>query len=403
MALDLSDLLDAALLDAHLRDGYVRMQTHPELPLAILNYTEKAAYEGLWDDVTRQCRGLIVELVSHTERPVVARPFPKFFNHGEPSAPDLDLDAPAVVTDKLDGSLGILYPDDDRGWAIATRGSFTSEQALHATQVYIERYEQDALFEPAEGATYLFEIVYPENRIVCDYGDADDLFLLAVLDTATGLPLFESHEPGRWPGPRTEKHSYATLADALAAEPRPGAEGLVVYLPDRDERVKIKQDDYVALHRILTGTNARHVWEYAAVRACRDLVSEPKHWGSYLGIDPARAAQLLEVGDGWLDAAGIPDEFYAWIQAVVDEAEEKAGQAALAAFLLAGEAAKIEDHRARFELVHVRAGAFEREVMRLASAESGAASRAIEEIRLRAWREAAPEPSAPFHRSEAVS
>lgn len=56
---------------------------------------------------TRTCRGLIVH--STTGR-VLARPWAKFVNHGRPEAETLDLAAPVEVTDKLDGSLGILYP-----------------------------------------------------------------------------------------------------------------------------------------------------------------------------------------------------------------------------------------------------------------------------------------------------
>ena len=41
--LDLLELLDPDLLLQMVEDGLVRRQEHPELPLAILNYTEKAA------------------------------------------------------------------------------------------------------------------------------------------------------------------------------------------------------------------------------------------------------------------------------------------------------------------------------------------------------------------------
>ena len=392
----LEDLFPLPLLGEMIDQGYVRRQTHPTLRLAILNYTENAAYEGVWNEVTRQCRGLIYETTMDAR--VVARPFPKFFNYGEPSAPELDLDAPAIVTEKLDGSLGILYPSGRNEWAIATRGSFASEQALHATDLLREHYLKD--WRPLDGLTYLFEIIYPENRIVCDYGDRDELVAIDIIETSTGKSLRHAFT---WNGPEVFIHPYATLADALRAEPRPGAEGLVVYLPHTDERVKIKQDDYVALHRILTGTNARHVWEYAAVRACRDIIESPKHWASYLGIDPARAAQLLEVGDGWLEAAGIPDEFYAWVRGIIDEAEEKAGQAALDGLLLAGEAGRIEDRRERFAFVHERAGAYEREVMRLATNGGDGARLALEQLKLRAWREATPPPTAPFARGEDVA
>lgn len=409
MSVYLHDLFALVQLEAALEQRYVRRQAHPELPLSILNYTEAAAYDRAWNDVTRQCRGLIYE--TGTLR-VVARPFPKFFNHGEPSAPELDLEAPAVVIDKMDGSLGILYPTEwhssDDGptpveWAIATRGSFQSDQALHATEVWNQRYAPR--FVPLDGVTYLFEIIYPENRIVCDYGDLDDLVLLDVLETSSGRSLRHAFT---WPGPEAQVHAYATLAAALEAEPRPNAEGYVIYFPDTDDRVKVKQADYVALHRILTGTNARHVYEFAAVRACADAISrlaegrdEGKLWGSFVGLDPARVEQLQAAGDGWLEATGIPDEFYAWVRGVIDAAEEKAGQMIGSAIEVANRAREIADRRERYEYVAENApSSLTSETMRLAS---DGERPEVDRLICRAWRESAPEPTAPFQRSEAIA
>ena len=107
-------LIDAicapALLDQMITGGYVRVQRHPSQPLSIYNYTEKAQFENVWNQATLNCRGLIVD---NATRSVLARPFAKFFNHGQPGAPVLDLDEPVSVTDKADGSLGVLYPTAD--------------------------------------------------------------------------------------------------------------------------------------------------------------------------------------------------------------------------------------------------------------------------------------------------
>lgn len=280
----LGDLFDVALLDKHVETGNVRRQQHPDLPLAILNYTAQAQYSGTWDEVTMACRGLIVD----DHGMVVARPFGKFFNHYEPHAASIPLDAAVSVTDKADGSLGILYPTPD-GHAVATRGSFTSEQALHAIEVWRERYER---VQVPEGVTWLFEIVYPANRIVLDYGDLDDLVLIGGVHLRSGRweePLWSG-----WPGPRVVSFEHATLADALAATPRPNAEGLVVYHPASGERVKIKQEDYLRLHRVITGLNARVVWEHLA--------------------DGKPMSELLDP---------LPDEFHAW---TLDVAEQLTNQ-----------------------------------------------------------------------------
>lgn len=285
----LHDLFPPEQVAEAIRAGYVRQQFHPELPLLILNYTEKAQYERHWTPVTRICRGLIVEAVTGE---VVAWPFGKFFNYGEPDAPSVDLSAPCTVFDKLDGSLGIVYPTPD-GPAVATRGSFTSEQALHATQVLRTRY---AGWQPPSGITVCLEIIYPGNRIVVDYGDTDDLFLLAAIDNTTGRTLLaDAQKEVDWPGPVAQTLQYRTLAGALAAPPRPNAEGMVVWFPGPDLRLKIKQDDYIKLHRAITGMSARAVWE------------------------------LLGAGETVADiCAGLPDELHGWVQAVAGRLENEA-------------------------------------------------------------------------------
>ncbi len=294
----LADLFGADELEHALNERLIVARKHPLCALTILNYTDRVQYEpGLWSAVTRQCRGLI-----HDDNGVVvARPFRKFFNYGQAEAPEFALDAAVSVTDKMDGSLGILYRASN-GFAISTRGSFESEQAIHATFLFHAKYKA---FVPPKGWTLLFEIVFPANRVVLDYGDMDDLVLLGAVEIATGksvgpddLLLLE------WDGPRAEVFEYATLAQALAALPRAGAEGLVVHFLDADERVKLKQDDYVALHKIICGLNERVVWQHL--------------------MDGKPLVELL---------AGLPDEFHEWV----------GGVAARLLATVEGNAAEVED------------------------------------------------------------
>lgn len=301
----LHELLDPALLAEMLATGYVKKQSHPFVDgLVIYNYTHAAQYDRVWNDVTKQCRGLIV-----LDGEVIARPFPKFFNYGEheqavkyergayrkvyPASDThhaLDHNAPVTVTDKLDGSLGILHRvgvGNLRG--IATRGSFTSDQAIVATDLLNTKYRDD--FEPTDGMTYLFEIIYPENRIVVDYGTKRDLILLAVLDTETGHEMMDN----AWKGPRAARMTFRTLGEALTAEPRENVEGMVVTYAD-GTRVKIKQDDYVELHRLITGLNERVVWEW---------------------LNPANPRLITE-------KAKLPEEFWPWVEDVSVKLDAKA-------------------------------------------------------------------------------
>lgn len=255
-------------------------------------------------------------------------------------------------------SLGILYPTPD-GHAIATRGSFTSEQALHATEIYRARYAGKWAPDPA--VTYLFEIVYPSNRIVLDYGDLDDLILLGAVDIATGRPYGPHHEVALdWPGIRVDVHDYATLADALAAEPRKNAEGLVVRYLDGAHpapMVKIKQEDYVSLHRIITGLTARRLWERAAVFAVLTARPDTPHRriGQLLHLDAADVGGIVDAGPDWGDDVRktAPEEFTAWIDTTLDNLRGQAVAIAIEAHTAADQvrhltrkdaAAAIKDH-----------------------------------------------------------
>jgi RNA ligase len=281
----LADVLDPTALASAVEAGHVRVQRHPERPYVIHNYTEACVYANAWTPVTLACRGLVVD---ESTGEVLARPFAKFFGYDQPGAPELRLDAPVSVTEKADGSLGIVYPDGD-GWAVATRGSFASEQAVHATALLRGRYPD---FVPPAGMTVLVEIVYPENRIVLDYAGLDDLILLGAVEIATGRTFGPGAVPD-WPGPVVELFAYDTYGEALAAPPREGREGLVVHLLDTDERVKIKYADYVRLHRLVTGLSARTVWE------C-----------------------IVAGGDLEALTAPLPDEFHTWVRSVATELTE---------------------------------------------------------------------------------
>lgn len=267
--------IDFDAVRREIEGGYISEQPHPELDLRILNYTQRTQWEWRWNPETTACRGLIVD----DQNRIVCRPFRKFFTYDQ-----LNGQIPAGpfdVYEKMDGSLGILYPSGN-GWAIASRGSFVSDQAQRGTRILRDKYHA-VPFDPR--LTYLFEIIYPENRIVVDYGDMEELVLLAVIDTATGrdLPIPSIGMPvaRRYDG-IGEFGSVLAMQDAQR-------EGFVVRFHS-GERVKIKFDEYKRLHRLLTGVNAKHVWEMLASGG--DL------------------SPLYE---------RVPDEYYRWLRGVESE------------------------------------------------------------------------------------
>jgi RNA ligase len=135
-------------LNRYFEDGLIYKQTHPTLPLTIWNYTEKVQYENLFDEITIQTRGLVTDDKGN----IVARPFKKFFNLEEKkhtATPDFE------VFDKMDGSCIILFNYEGE-WVFASRGSFTSEQAIKAKELS-NNFNLDKL---NKDYTYVFEIIY---------------------------------------------------------------------------------------------------------------------------------------------------------------------------------------------------------------------------------------------------
>jgi len=261
-----------------LDERLIIVQKHPDADLFIYNYTNKAQYERVWNDITLQSRGLILD----ADLNIVARPFKKFFNLDEHRAEDIP-DEPFEVYEKVDGSLGILYWLNDRPF-IATRGSFISDQAIHATEILHKKYSHT--FDKIDrDATYLFEIVYPGNKIVVDYGDRDELVLLAAIDNLTGNDL---------PAPdigfaTVKKYDGINEINLLKTLEEENKEGFVIKF-NSGLRVKVKLAEYLRLHRIVTGVSNLVIWEHLSEgRSFEDILEK------------------------------VPDEFYDWVKKTIDE------------------------------------------------------------------------------------
>jgi RNA ligase len=278
MATLLHDILPYDLFKQMLDGGYVRSQAHPQYPeLVVLNYTEAAQFDRVWNAATNVCRGLIVACGPNGldgDAVVWARPFSKFHNLNTEYVPEtMEANLPGgvpLVTEKLDGSMGTLYQWDGQLW-IATRGSFDSDQARWAT-AWARKNVNYRLY-PAD-STPVFEIIYQQNRIVVDY-DFEGVVLLSIIDNATGyeyprdsVEMFAAMH-GFSVVPKFDK----SLAQC-AAENNPNEEGYVLTYTKWDghgapvppTKVKVKFAAYVRLHRILTGLNPKSVWEMLSLK-----------------------------------------------------------------------------------------------------------------------------------------
>ena len=234
----------------YIEKGLVSEDVHPEdSNVHIFNYTQKCQFDKLWDEVTMQFRGLIMNIKTGE---ILARPFKKFYNYGEHVNNNWPIPkGMPQITEKLDGSLGIMYTLNGKVW-IATRGAFMSEQAQWATNWWREKFGDQPYIKDV---TLLFEIIYPANRIVVNYDFAGLVFLCAIF-TKTGFPVDESIPV------RAAKKISVDNFDELLKMDEPNSEGFVIYWPEEDVRMKIKFPEYVRLHKLVTGVSEIAIWEH---------------------------------------------------------------------------------------------------------------------------------------------
>ena len=123
--------MDFNKLLEYIHKGYIKKITSPCGRLFLLNYTDKCTYERLWNNCTLNSRGHVYETQTNKR---IAIAMKKFFNFEELSVSkqrNLFKQTEFEVTEKVDGSLGIIYYYDGE-WRVNTRGSFNSEQAIEA-------------------------------------------------------------------------------------------------------------------------------------------------------------------------------------------------------------------------------------------------------------------------------
>ncbi|MEI5906870.1 RNA ligase [Bacillus spongiae] len=240
---------------------FITRRNHPSFSnLVILNYTDKATYEKRWNDMTLNCRGLIIDEITGE---IVARPFPKFFNFGE--FPEYEIDIPFEETPeftiKLDGSLGISYKVNGKiYWA--TRGSFESDQAKAAQTIWNNKYSHVNI--PNE-ITLLVEIIDPVTKVVVDYSGLSDLIIIGAVNRFTGEDYSYSElvQLSHSLGMNVTEQKLLTIEEAVNLKQTIdfNQEGWVLRWSN-GKRIKIKGDQYMEIHKIAYGLSDKLKTEY---------------------------------------------------------------------------------------------------------------------------------------------
>lgn len=281
--------IDWLVLNEYIEKGLIISNKHPKYDIWILNYSAKTTFDKLWDLYTISCRGLIIDIDGN----ILARPFTKFWNYEEHDPSDIDMSMDYEVFNKMDGSLGILfYYEKANLWIISSRGSFASEQAIEAEKILNEKNIVNKL---TKDRTFLVEIIFESNRIVCNYLNMRDLVLLAEIHTASGYEIPYNAMKDNYSNLFTivEKYEIPKVNNLLELKQleTENKEGFVIRFTN-GFRCKIKFSEYIRLHKILTNVSTKTVWE---------------HISNGLSIDEL--------------AVDVPDEFYSWLKKTVKDLE----------------------------------------------------------------------------------
>lgn len=269
-------MLTKELKNELLNFGYLREVIHSSGELFLYNYTQLAQFDKeafIKYPILKSCRGLILD----RKGSIIARGIDKFWNYEEYSKDSCIGELPPYnsfeITDKVDGSLIIVFEYKGE-MIVCTRGSFTSDQAYMAKEILETKHSKfvEALkrgrIEHETRDTFLFELVGKRNKIVVDYAE-DELVALTIIAL-------------NYPEKNYFEYSYNWLRDNFCPYykfklvdnfnfigdftqcrellKRDNAEGFVVKF-DNGLRVKLKYEEYVRLHKVLTNVTNKTIWE----------------------------------------------------------------------------------------------------------------------------------------------
>lgn len=215
--------------------GYIAKIKHPTIDIYLYNYTDKCKKEQFWNEVTLWCRGLIL----NSNNVILYRPFKKFFEYSQLYSEFIPKTCISNIYEKKDGFLGIMYWSNNCPY-IATRDSFISFPAVKANIILYTKY---ALFFDNLNPeyTYLFEIVFPNNYLVIDYGLIEDLYLIGIYDNSRNK---EVHlQEVQTPFLKVRTFDIKQPLSELLSRNIPGEEGYVLLYSD-GTRIKIKFRDF---------------------------------------------------------------------------------------------------------------------------------------------------------------
>ena len=208
-------------------------------------------------------------LITDKEGNVLSSGFPKFFNYGEkPDCyPNPENYSDWKIEDKIDGSLLIAdYVNDT--FSMRTRGtvSYSSQENAKDFELLSEKYPKIVDFlKQNQHLSLLFEIVTPNNVIVVRPKHIE-FYLIGAINK-NGMCVVSSSDLteiwrkiGQMPTPQS--YSFLNTNDlskiAETIKNWKGKEGIVISYNNGQNRIKLKSDWYLFIHRVKSQLNSQN-------------------------------------------------------------------------------------------------------------------------------------------------
>lgn len=254
--------MNLSILNKYVEDGLLRKAEDDNL--VQYNYSEFCNNTAAWDDITLYNRGNIYEKSSGN---LIAKAMPKFFNFSqlnEENQKQFIRSTKFVNTEKMDGCLGIIYKYKGE-LRCNSRGGFDN-YVTDVIKRLLPKYNLEKCLP--EGVTLNVEVISPETKIICDYKDMEELFLITVFDISgeelqpdlvdnfafRAKMLRPSYNNMTW----TELFNWQKTANYEK-------EGFVVMINSRKygayQRVKIKSEDYLKIAKIRASLCKHTIWK----------------------------------------------------------------------------------------------------------------------------------------------
>jgi hypothetical protein len=248
----------------------IYVKAHSMYPQILnFNYDQITAING--DPLVKECRALILNQDDNWN--ILARGYDRFFNYGQGSAAEINWSTSKVLA-KLDGSyINLWWNPYEENWNIGTRGTPDASGEVNGfsrtfQELFWETFHALGYKLPRDKSiTYIFELMRPENRVVCRYKE-HRLVLHGMRSIEEDFNYQEYNHDilcaeakgNNWEVVKAVKmNSIDEIIESCRLINPLDEEGYVVCDQINFNRVKVKSPQYLALHSMRDGFGPKRV------------------------------------------------------------------------------------------------------------------------------------------------